>query len=286
MLTTQDTNILIVLVLYNELLENSETFKSLLESSTHFNSKKTILVYDNSSSIRVDLSFLKKYKTFFEVEYISDYTNPGICSAYNYALSKARNDNYPWLLLLDQDTKLPVNYLQTLMKTTDASNTSIVGYIPRVLQDINETIISPFKINSYGITKKLSKKVRGRVDYNIIAINSGALISVDFLSEIGGFSIDYPLDMLDFWLFTTIYEKKKSIFIVDINIKHDLSVANFENNVSLRRYESILSSENQFYSSTKKRKYFHKLRLIKRLIKQIKYTNKAYFNKTIKYLIK
>ncbi|MDP5231998.1 MAG: glycosyltransferase [Cellulophaga sp.] len=286
MLPTTENNILIVLVLYNEFLENSETFKSLLKGSFQNKPKHKIIVYDNSTATRHDLSFLKKYESYFTIEYVSDDTNPGISHAYNYAFKVASEHHFNWLLLLDQDTKLPVNYIQTFIETVECANTCVVSFVPRVEQEVNELVISPFKINSFGVMKKLSKKVKGVIDYNIIAINSGAFISVAFLSEIGGFSKDYPLDMLDFWLFSKISENKKLIYVLDINVLHDLSVANFENNVSLGRYESILSAEKRFYSSTRKRKYFHKIRLIKRLFQQSRFKNKSFFKKTLKYFLK
>lgn len=286
MLLNTDNSILIVLVLYNEFLENSETFKSLYKESSYFKSKKRIIVYDNSSLIRKDLSFLKKYQPFFEIEYVSDDTNPGICFAYNYALSKSRKDNLKWLLLLDQDTELPRNYLQKFMTTIDVSNTAIVSYVPRVLQEKNGLVISPFKINSFGLMSNFSKKIKGPINCSTIAINSGAFISTVFVSEIGGFSKDYPLDMLDFWLFSKIFKENKQICIIDIDVIHDLSVSNFESNVSLNRYESILKSEKRFFSSSNRKKYFHKIRLFKRLIKQVRFKNKSFFNKTLEYLFK
>ena len=286
MLLNTDNNLLIVLVLYNEFLENSETFKSLCRESSNFASKKRIIIYDNSPSVRKDLSFLKKYQSFFEIEYVSDETNPGICFAYNYAFSKAYKDNIEWLLLLDQDTKLPKNYLQKFITTINVSNTAIVSYVPRVLQEEKEELISPFKINSFGLMRSLPKKIKGAINYSAIAINSGAFISTSFLSKIGGFSNDYPLDMLDFWLFSKIFKKKKQIYIVDIDVIHDLSVSNFESNVSLNRYESILRAEKLFFSSSRRKKYFHKIRLFKRLVKQVSFKNKSFFNKTLEYIFK
>lgn len=283
---TINSNILIVLVLYNEFLENSKTFKSLLKESTNYNSKHRIIIYDNSISVRNDLSFLKKYEPFFIIEYVSDSTNPGISHAYNYAFKSASKSNLKWLLLLDQDSKLPRNYIKTFIEAENYSNCSTVAFVARIRKETNGFIISPFKINSFGIMKKLSKKIKGIVKSNTIAINSGAFINVSFLSEIGGFTKDYPLDMLDFWLFSKISEKNKDIFILDIDVIHDLSVANFENNVSLNRYESILRSEKRFYSSTGRRRFFHKIRLIKRLFKQTRFKNKAFFNKTLQHLLK
>jgi GT2 family glycosyltransferase len=286
MLLNTDTKLLIVIVLYKELLENSETFRSLLVEPNNLNFKRRLLIYDNSPSKRQDLSFLEKYNSIFEIEYISDESNPGISDAYNHALKLACKSNLKWLLLLDQDTKLPKNYIQTFTNTLEYSNTSSVSFIPRVQQEDNGLIISPFKINSFGLMKNFPHKISGTIDYKIIAINSGAFISTSFLSEIGGFSKKYPLDMLDFWLFSTIFLRKKSVYILDIDVIHDLSISNFENNVSLNRYISILNSENLFFSKGYKMRFIHKLRLLKRLLKQVRYKNKSYFKKTLQYLFK
>ncbi|WP_339916175.1 glycosyltransferase [Yeosuana marina] len=282
----KQNNLLIVLVLYNQFLEDSETFKSLInvvKDSLDF--KYKIVVYDNSLIVRDNLLFLEQFEAYFEIDYVSDSTNPGISHAYNYAFKIAQKSKVSWLLLLDQDTKLPLNYIRTFLDTVDYSNTSIVGYVPRIFGELNGSLISPFKINSFGLMRNISKDINGLIDYGVIAINSGTFISVDFISDINGFSEDYPLDMLDFWLFTEIFINKKKVCLLDINIEHNLSISDFENNVSLHRYESIILAEKRFFSQKILWKFMFKARLLRRLLVQSKFKDKTFFKKTLKYIL-
>ena len=283
----KSNNLLIVLVLYNELLEDSKTFKSLiLETKPLGAARYTLLIYDNSLKVRSDLSFLEQYRLYFEFFYISDKSNPGISYAYNTAIDLANKENVSWLLLLDQDTVLSPKYISTFLETVKTPNEFIVSYVPRIFSKLSKNIISPFRINSIGIMNNISNEIKGIFKHNAIAINSGAFVNVNFVNSIGGFSKEYPLDMLDFWLFDKIYSKGKYLYILDMDIEHDLSVLNFENDVSLSRYKSILSSENLFFKTNVIKMFIYKIRLIKRLLLQSQLNDKSYFKVTLKFLFK
>jgi hypothetical protein len=102
-----------------------------------------------------------------------------------------------------------------------------------------------------------------------MAINSGAVIRVAFLKEIGGFNEEFPLDYLDHWLFYEIYAKNYKTFVLDIYLHHDLSVMDY-NSISLTRYKSILHSEFTFYKKYKRELFpEYRKQLFKRLLKQI-----------------
>lgn len=280
---TKQNSFLIVLVIYNQFLEDSVTFKSLLRAvKKTLNFKVKIVVYDNSLVVREDLSFLKQYRTFFEVDYVSNCNNPGISKAYNYAYKTARKTQLSWLLLLDHDTKLPLNYLETFIYSCDNLNPSIVACVPRIYGEFSKKLISPLRLNSYGLLRRIQKEIVGDLEFRVMAINSGAFLNVNFLSEIGGFSKKYPLDMLDFWLFSVIFGRKKKVYLFDICLEHNLSVSDFENNVSLLRYESIISAEKKFFYQNNIWKVMHRVRLIKRLLVQIRFKDKSFFMKTLK----
>ena len=48
----------------------------------------------------------------------------------------------------------------------------------------------------------IERPVEGVQNKAVMAINSGSLIKVSFLTEIGGFNGQFPLDYLDHWLFS------------------------------------------------------------------------------------
>ena len=102
-----------------------------------------------------------------------------------------------------------------------------------------------------------------------MAINSGALIRVEFLNIIGGFNEDFPLDYLDHWLFHEIYENGYKVRLLDLTLEHELSVMDYSR-VSLARYQSILESEIKFFKNYQQDLYkAYRIQLAKRFLKQV-----------------
>ena len=104
--------ILSILVLYECQAHESQTIRSLQraykERPQAFGSFK-LIIYDNSPEPqRESLEFPFKH------EYVHNPANEGVSAAYNYALQVAKRKDYDWLLLLDQDTDLPEDYISKL----------------------------------------------------------------------------------------------------------------------------------------------------------------------------
>ena len=102
-------NVLAVVVLYNVSLNDSQTLNSLKAlDSLGINLK--LLIYDNSPQ--------QQNHESTQWDYVHDSTNEGLTKAYNTAVELAKKNNCEWLLLLDQDTHLPVGFFQD-MKLSD-----------------------------------------------------------------------------------------------------------------------------------------------------------------------
>jgi len=257
--------IALIIVIYNIKIEDSKTLNSLNDIALNFDFSKTkIIIYDNSTLQQTLPSAFS-----FKINYYHNKNNGGLSEAYNYALKKCIEDNISWLLLLDQDTNLHVEYFSEIKKVLPRieDNTNIVSVIPKIMH--NKTLISPAILKKGGFIKKVDFSVSGVPDYSISGINSGTLLNVSFIQSLGGFNPVFKIDMLDYWYFKMIYDKNKKVFIMNSILKHDLSVMNYKN-VSTERYKNIVQSEITFFHdySTKVDFFIFKLRLLLRLIKQ------------------
>jgi glycosyltransferase involved in cell wall biosynthesis len=259
-------NMLVVIVLYNQRLLESASYKSLLQQEQDMgkNGAKTIIyIYDNSPQefIQDDIRLCE----LPNIHYVRNIFNPGISHAYNEGLALAGRTNKNWLLLLDQDSILPENYFITFFEKMRTVNSSVVvACVPKVkvLVKGKEKFIAPGTMVNYKVTFSPVDLTEG-VYKNISTLNSGVFVSVSFMNAIGGFSEKYPLDCLDYWLFKCIEKQNKSVFVMNLYTQHDLSLYNPQG-ISLWRFESALKAQCQFLSDfgSRKDKILYNFRLL------------------------
>jgi glycosyltransferase involved in cell wall biosynthesis len=259
-------NILIVIVLYNQHLLESTSYKSLLKQYQDIEkngAKAAIYIYDNSPQEFIQDNI--KLCELPNVHYVRDILNHGISDAYNEGLALASKTNKEWLLLLDQDTILPENYFTTFFEKMRTVNSAVVvACIPKVKVIVKgkEKFIAPGTMVNYKVAFSPVDFTEG-VYKNISTLNSGVFVSVSFMNTIGGFSAKYPLDCLDYWLFKCIEKQNKSVFVMNLYIQHDLSRYNPQG-ISLWRFESGLKAQCRFLSDfgSRKDKILYNLRLL------------------------
>ncbi|EOS7890978.1 glycosyltransferase [Enterococcus hirae] len=249
--------IVVVIVLYQQHFSQSPSFDLLMKAVKE--KKIQLVVYDNSPVKQLE-PLLEQDK---DISYYHDPSNPGLATAYNYALNHAQQ-NIRYFVTLDHDSQLTATYFDTLL-TIDWTD-ELVAAVPLVYAGSNQ--ISPVFADRY-INRQVEKVERSQLSQRrIMAINSGAVFSIKFLKEIGGFNLDFPLDFLDHWLFWTIYQFKKTVFILPEKMEHDLSVLDYQK-VSVTRYQSILKAEKTFYQNYDKEMLpRHRKQLLLRTVKQ------------------
>jgi GT2 family glycosyltransferase len=251
----------IVLVVYNRDIDRSETYRSLFESSNNLSNIK-LIIYDNGR-IGQELSFSDSVN----ISYLHDASNPGLAAAYNYALSTIVDQN-DWMLLLDQDSKLPTDFISRLIETINKiADESIVAIAPHIV--CKNTFVSPLKVGFGGRLLALPEWYTGASAVELMGINSGMAVRVSFMKQVGGFNQEFWLDYLDHWLCRTIYAKGKKLYVSSSIVNHDLSVSNY-NEVSEERAINILNAELIFYTKYKSKaeQIVYLFRLIARGIKQ------------------
>jgi len=260
-------NLLAVLVIYNCKIEKSDTLNSLVSNyqrNPEIFGDFELIIYDNSQAGQ------NIYITIpFKFQYFHDKDNKGLAVAYNYSLNKAIENSNNWILLLDQDSVLPVDFIDDLSSkvATVCENPAVMALVPKMR--FKKAIFSPTKVYFGGIVRSLDSQHKGICKTNnVFAIGSGCVVRTSFLQKIGGFNEKFPIDCLDRWLFLTINEMEGKVFVTDSIIDHEVSVMNFDKLMNEQRYNSILKYENIFMKSYKSKveNYIFYLRLIKRAI--------------------
>lgn len=240
----QGMNITAVVVLYNIRPDQSPTIATLVRSYQRIRGSGTglsLIIYDNSPKpqpVNIPLPF--------EYRYAHDASNGGLAAAYNFALQADPANTNQWLLLLDQDSTLPENFLEEAFKALSliGPDDGVAAAVPRILQHgrpispalVKGGRVSPVKNPGTGVSRK-----------NLTAINSGALLRKSFLSGIGGFNQKFRLDYLDHWLFSEIRRRGKRVYVTGAAAGHELSVGDMDRQMTSERYLSVLRSETLFY---------------------------------------
>jgi glycosyltransferase involved in cell wall biosynthesis len=259
------TTILAVIVLYKLLPSESVAVATLQASMANLRSGGDairVLLYDNTPGKR-DPGPLPD-----RVEYDSAGHNAGLAVAYNRALDVAQLHGCSWILLLDQDTALPCDFLGLLLEQIEQSegDSSVAALVPMVRS--GDTVVSPKRVGFFGL-KALPESCHGIQNAEVMSINSGSAIRCDFVRSVGGFNRSFWLDYLDHWLFRQVYATGRKVAIWKCTIEHSLSVQDYRRNIRIERYRSILAGESTFITTYKPKVHipFYLLRLLVRSVR-------------------
>lgn len=193
-----------------------------------------LIIYDNAS---VGEKIIARNTTNIQK---SD--NQGLAHAYNLALDMARSNHSRWLLLLDHDTKVTLQYINDILNDTSDDVKAILPIV-----ESEQTIVSPLKSDRYISLRHKEIPEVGRSRDNLMAINSGSVLSVKVMTDIKGFNEQFKLDFLDHWLFWRLNQEPGYYKIDPEKIKHSLSVQN-PNEMNFGRYQGIMHAEKLFYT--------------------------------------
>ena len=202
----QDIRIAAVVVLYKELLEETDTYRSLLHSLDI-----PTLVYDNSPNPQ-------KIESKGHLTYVHDPSNPGVSKAYNYAMTWAKSIEASHLLLLDSDSVFPD-------KAIDAYQEGALQYpqqliLPSLFSSGRR--VSPFYFQGgkshYGDTIEYGAVSLGKV----LAINAGALLPLGSLDGVS-YNEALRLDWSDIHFFRSLSKTGLQTQHIPLVIQHGLS---------------------------------------------------------------
>jgi GT2 family glycosyltransferase len=239
-----------IIVLYKRAAEESESLTTLL-AALHANaalaSNFSLILYDNSEQPRPPALAAP-----CPLEYVHDGQNSGLATAYNYALSAARRTHAAWLLLLDQDTSLSIDYLRELreLSLTHVGRTEVGAIVPKLIA--NEIIYSPEANFLYQMRHQL-RTVRHPIEPDVVGVqpsrisayNSGAAIRVTALEAIGGFPQEYWLDYLDHAVFHALDKRGYLLCVMHASLEQRLSHMDV-NEVPHWRHRNVLTAQTRF----------------------------------------
>jgi GT2 family glycosyltransferase len=275
-----------VVVLYKQRPNQSQSLSDLLRvcgSQPAIGNQIAIMIQDNSPSIEESGPEGLKTGLPIGLEYHHSPENPGLAYAYNRALERAKEHRIPWLLLLDQDTRVTDQFLiQLLEGLQNAGSENCCAFVPQLMGD--QLVLSP-QIVGKVFYRRLPKGFSGVAGEPLVAFNSAACIRVQALTAIGGFPTEFWLDYLDHMVFHSLQKAGGHVFVLDSQLEHALSVSDLESNVSTQRYENVLNAEWMFVRETGwgGGSLVHRLRLLKRSFSHfLKLRNKRYALQTLR----
>lgn len=215
--------ILIVVVLYKCRFEDAKSIKTLSDSlAFDCGEKLELVVYDNSPQYNPE----PLWHTLFNIHYIPDYSNSGVSKAYNTAFEIGKKMNKQYLLLLDQDTEIPLMYCKKLGIISDHNQL----VMPKL--ENRGTIISPCRyMFGRGTALRNMKDIEGVLSLkHRNFLNSGSLISLSLYEIVGGFNENIPLYFSDFNFYNRVKKYISSYYQMNIIFHHNMS-SNDETNL-------------------------------------------------------
>lgn len=224
-------NIIAAIITYNPNLKRLE--KNILSI---INQVDRILIIDNkSSNIDLIMNLTKNISnnTHKNIDIKNNSDNKGIAYALNQSLEYAQNNNYKWVLTLDQDSICDDNMVRTMMKYLKENKSENIGIIaPSIIDENKHSEI---------------EKMNNLIEYPTAVITSGSLTNVKIANNIGGFKNELFIDYVDHEF--CLKMKKSNYEIIKLKqakLYHELGeiktynilgkIATTTNHSSLRRY--------------------------------------------------
>lgn len=215
--------LLVVIVLYNASLSDSESYESIAEGFRPFatNNQRVDLMVVNNGPLPIDRPVDEEV---FRLHFVEQLDNPGVSKAYNMAGKLANRLQKTWLLLLDQDTRLPPDFWSRYNQSLNCYP-AVPIHAPKLYA--GGVLVSPCAYRYYrghllnGITSG-ANPVQGR---NVL--NSGLLVNVEAFQRVGGYDESVQLYFSDFVFFNRIKRVCDTFAVVDVDLLHDLSSSDY-----------------------------------------------------------
>ena len=218
-----------------------------------------VIIVDNFSQDEKSKQYLKRLST--EVEIIYNTKNYGIAKALNQAAVYATDNDYKWLLMLDQDSEFfPNTYGLILDSYKNMPNKEEVMLLaPQYKERIKFS--DKYNTEYNGIDNNKIKWIKDK-----LIITSGSLIKIEAFKQIGFFEEKLFMDRVDFEFCLRLskygYVSKiaTNIFFIcefgNENKKYGLTISNYS---ATRRYfivkNSIYILKKYFFYSPKESLY-------------------------------
>jgi GT2 family glycosyltransferase len=187
------------------------------------------------------------------------------------------------MLLLDQDTTFSEQFLARMVQYADNLNpdADVAAVVP-FLKD-GDRAFSPTEIR-FGGSRAIHPPAAGKYKARAYAANSGTLMRVSALSDIGGYDERFWLDYSDIVVFHKLYDLGRCIYVAgDLQVQHNLAARNYDRSMSPERYRNFISAEGAYWDLFRGsvESIIHMFRLLARTVKQyFRYSEKSYAKDT------
>lgn len=225
----------IVVVVYNKTFDESSSLIALQKqqfSTKFFYEKPLLFIYDNSPVSKISNDDIVKLSEKYSIEFFCNDGNRPLSDIYASAFKLSDIGEY--ILLLDDDTNLPLDYISGFYIQSLSDTTPSVVFVPKV--NVAGSLISPYR-RFFVFSKPINNAFYG-INGRISAINSGIIIKKsDKLDDFNypQYATFYGTDTVLFDFFNHVGYK---VFVLAVTIEHDLS---FHPSQQLRNISEIFA---------------------------------------------
>ncbi len=225
-MNNQKEKIVCAVVVYGINISECMVYKTFIKRN--LSKIDCLLVFDNSPISHYEEIHLANGV----FEYYWNPKNPGVSVNYNKAAEYAVENNYKWILLLDQDTTFPSDAWDLYNRGLE-DHPDVLMFVPKH-RIMTGKYISP----SRPFRSLLNKVPSGFYDINKFeVINSGLMIRVDKFIEAGGYNASVELDFSDFQFVERIRRFIRNVLVLDIECLQDFSNMENDKGKLLKRFE-------------------------------------------------
>ena len=281
---------LVVVVLYRMSAHESATVRGVAEalgSDSRLREACEVLLWDNTprADVPADQPAMLPGSGF---SYQQSSANDGIAGACNAAVHICNRNRFEWMLLLDQDTIVTRAYLEGMLMYRQAVDemADVAAIVPQLFDAKFQ--LSPKRVLRFR-DQPILPTAPGILGGEVFAANSGVMLRISALNQIGGYSRDFWLDHSDMYVFHQFYLHRWRVFFAsDLALQHSMTMLDYDGSMSPARYENFLFAEQAFFDLYKDglENTVQCLRLIMRVLRQYRrYRDKTFSKMTLRFLI-
>lgn len=259
--------VMVVIVLYRIAPQDAPAYRSVMAARDAFGQEAgevRVLLWDNSPGTGGGENMPDG------VAYFGDESNSGLATAYNRGLEWAELHGAEWLLTLDQDTAVPADFFEKMAAAATASTryAGVGAIVPQIAAEGKQ--LSPNWFEFGAIPRWYRTGYVGVPAEPVFAFNSGAMLRINALKQVGGYDPRFWLDDSDAMIFSKLHEHGKRVYVAgDIQVEHEFSMKDMQRRMSAARYENALFAETAFWDLRMNRMagWERTLRLMVRMVK-------------------
>ena len=220
----QNEKVAVIIVLYNPDTNDIDNVRRIAQYNVGF-------VVDNSLIPFMD------GETIGNMSYICNKANIGIAKAQNVALREILKGDYEYVVFLDQDTRVIVDYpLQIAMEFSRIDNGRLAVLGPQVVNAVTggqyASAIHKYEISENGFS--LRKHI----------ISSGSCMSINALKDVGLMWGELFIDYVDFeWCWRAASKGYQCGVTSHLQISHHVG----QRELSIGKYKVIISAQQRYF---------------------------------------